>query len=288
MTFRAALRSSVVVFSILVPLLSCGPKPTAGGSHSTCGWSVVGSRTPTATDIPFDDRHLLLKSPSDPNRVKGPGHLVAIVKSDSQHHPEIYIEDEATGKLTHLLRGSKPRWSPDGSRIACEVWKSLDRPWMLCVVDVKSGKRFEPDIGCLVDTYCWSPDGRSIAVGGTLYGKSVNVLAWVQVSTGATRMLDTLPVFAAYEDLTWSPNSHALVVTRASAVSAEEENTAADLWLFDSEGGRCILTSTPETVEEAPKWLDAGSILYSSHRFAKGVSGPTEQRVLLLKRSASK
>jgi hypothetical protein len=71
-------------------------------------------------------------------------------------------------------------------------------------------------------------------------------------------------------------------------VNAEEENTAADLYLFDEEGGKCALTVTPELVEEAPKCLDAGSILYSSHRFAQGVAGPTEQRVLLMKRSTNK
>ncbi len=101
-------------------------------------------------------------------------------------------------------------------------------------------------------------------------------------------MLDTLPVFSAYEDLTWSPNSGALVVARPTAVNAEEEDTAADLWLFDEKGRKCALTETPEVVEEAPQWLDGGSILYSFHRFDRGVAGPPEQEVLLLKTSAAK
>ena len=54
-------------------------------------------------------------------------------------------------------------------------------------------------------------------------------------------MLDTLPVFLAYEDLTWSPNSGALVVARPTAVNAEEEDTAADLWLFDEKGRKCAI-----------------------------------------------
>jgi len=272
---------------MLIPLLSCSRGSTAGG-EPTCVWSVTGSRARAAADVPFEDRNPLLKSPGDPNRVNGPGRLVAIVKSDSLHHPQIYIEDEATGKRRHLLRGSKPKWSPDGTKIACEVWKSLERPWNLCVVDVQTGKKVEPDIGCLVDTYRWSPDGRSIAVGGTLPGKSINVLCLVRLPAGTGQMLDTLPVFSAYEDLAWSPNSRALVVTRATAVDAEEENTAADLWLFDGEGRRCPLTETVGVVEESPRWLDNASILYSYHTLKASVTGPTEQRVLLLKSSAPK
>jgi dipeptidyl aminopeptidase/acylaminoacyl peptidase len=242
----------------------------------------------TAGDIPFEDRNPLLKSPDDPNRVKGPGDLVAIVKSDSQHFPQIYIEDQATGTRRHLLRGSKPKWSPDGTRIACEIWKSMARPWMLSVVDVKTGKALEPDIGCLIDTYRWSPDGRSIAVGGTLYGKSVNVLCLVRLPAGTSQMLDTLPVFSAYEDLAWSPDSRAIVVARATAVNAEEENTAADLWMFDVEGSRCPLTKTPDVIEEFPQWLNAESILYSFHSLKDGIASPTEKRVLLLKRLSPK
>ena len=287
MILRVGFRAAAVGGLMLIPLLSCSRGSTAGG-ESQCGWSVTGSRVRAAADIPFEDRNPLLKSPGDPNRVKGPGNLVAIVKSDSLHHPQIYIEDVATGKRRHLLRGSKPKWSPDGTRIACEVWKSLERPWNLCIVDVKTGKAVEPDIGCLVDTYRWSPDGRSIAVGGTLPGKSVNVLCLVRLPAGTGQMLDTLPVFAAYEDLTWSPDSRALVVTRATSVNAEEENTAADLWLFDGEGRRCALTETVGVVEESPQWIDRGSILYSFHTLKAGVTGPTEQRVLLLKSSALK
>jgi hypothetical protein len=287
-TFRAAARLTAVSLLMLVPLLSCGPRSTADGASSSCGWSVLGSRPRIAKDTPFENRYPLLKEPDDPNRVKGPGNLVAIVKSDSLHHPQIYIEDWATGKRTHLLRGSKPKWSPDGTRIACEVWKSVKRPWVLSVVDVKTGEALEPNIGCLIDTYRWSPDGRSIAVGGTLEGKPVNVLCWVWLSTGTSRMLDTLPVFSAYEDLAWSPESRALVVARPTAVNAEEEDTAADLWLFDGEGRRCALTKTPGVVEESPRWLDGGNILYSFHRFSGGVAGPTELEVLLLKESATK
>jgi Tol biopolymer transport system component len=285
---RAGFRAAAVGVLTLVPLLSCSSGSSAGGGESPCGWSVIGSRARTTADMPFENRNALLKSPDDPNRVKGPGRLTAIVKSDSLHHPQIYIEDEATGKRRHLLRGSKPKWSPDGTRIACEIWKSLQRPWNLCVVDVKTGKALEPEIGCLVDTYRWSPDGRSIAVGGTLYGKPVNVLCLVRLAAGTSQMLDTLPVFAAYEDLTWSPNSRALVVTRASAVNAEEETTAADLWLFDGEGRRCALTETPDLIEESPQWLDNASILYSFHSSKAGATRSTEQRVLLLKSATPK
>ena len=266
---------------------SCGVAPATKTTQNSCPWAVTRWRPATLGDAAFEDRDPLLKDPENPNRVKGPNDLVAIVKSDSLHHPHIYIENVKSGERRHLIRGSKPRWSPDGSRIACEVWKSLGRPWMLCVIDVKSGKALEPEIGCLVDTYRWSPDGRSIAVGGTLYGRSVNVLCWVRLPTGESRMLDTLTVFAAYEDLAWSPDSRVLVVTRVTAVDAEEEATAADLWIFDGEGHRCPLTKTDNLIEEEPRWINNSDILITQRPSASGAHEPSERRVITVTRASS-
>lgn len=280
MALRFGHRHWMGVTVLLVGVASaCGDGSVAGRDQPPCKWTVSASRRATPTDRPYKDHHPLLKDPENPNRVQGPDNVVAVVKSDSLHHPQIYLEDLTTGERRHLIRGSKPRWSPDGTKIACKIWRSLKRPWVLCIVDVKTGKAIEPDIVSLAARYQWSPDGQSIAVTGTLPGRPVNVLSWVHLTTGESRMLDTLPVFGAYENLAWSPNSRALVVSRISAVDALEEATAADLWIFDERGNRCALTTSQEFIEEHPNWINDHDIL-TTLRSAGRRGQPSEDRVL--------
>jgi hypothetical protein len=136
---------------------------------------------------------------------------------------------------------------------------------MLCVVDVATGRRTEPELGATVATFEWAPDSKAIAVGGVLYGKPVNVLCIVSLPSGKTQTIDTLGVFSDYE-LAWSPDSRHLVVPRPTEVSHQEEVLAADLWIFDRAGHRCRLTNTPDFVESKPQWIDATRLQYERHR----------------------
>lgn len=273
----------------VVPLIGfafgCSRGSLANGTQQTCKWIVSASRSANSADIPLVERQPLLRDPESPNRAAGPGRLLAVVKSDSMHHPQIYIEDGDTGQRRHLIRGSKPRWSPDGKMLACEVWKSVERPWMLCIVDVRTGATIEPDLGCLVDNFQWSPNGKSIAVGGTLPARSVNVLCWYQLAAGKSRMLDTLPVFASYEQFAWSPDSRELVVSRITAVDAEGQATAADLWIFDEQGNRCALTNSHELVEEEPSWITNHDILVTLRPTAGSPQATSERIVMSVSRA---
>jgi hypothetical protein len=145
------------------------------------------------------------------------------------------------------------------------------------VIDLQTGKRIEPDIGCLAAEMEWAPNGRAIAVGGRLYRRPVSVLCWVRIPEGDSRMLDTLPVFSRYRDFAWSPNSRSLVVTRVTAIDSEEMPTASDLWIFERDGLRCPLTETAGVMETRPRWVDSSRILY----LAEGNPGSSGQSARL-------
>jgi Tol biopolymer transport system component len=248
----------------------------------------VTNTRPAGTDeIPHEQRHPLLRDLENGRVAPGPGTLRAVVKSDKQHHPFVYIEDSVFGTSRLLLNRtlSAPRWSPDGKKIACTTWKSSAKPWMLCVVDVASGRTLEPEFGAVVSKFKWSPDSKSIAVSGILYGKPTCVLVWVSLPSGRARILDTLKVHADY-DFSWSPNSRLLAVSRPTALNSYEEVTRADLWLFDRLGRKCQLTTTDDP-ETAPAWIDETRLSYERESWRGGEPGASSRMVLKLDWDAS-
>ncbi len=253
------------------------------GSCSTvhrddCRWRVVAERPARPAEVPFDDTKPLLREPQDGNAIPGPGALRVLVKPDSLHHPQLYLEDGRSGRVRHLLSGSQPKWSPDGTRIACCAWRSRERPWMLCVVDVASGRTFEPDIGVAVMTFRWAPDGRAIAVNGVRYGRAVNALCLVNLPSGESRILDTLAVFSDYE-FGWSPDSRTLAAVRPTDVSPDEEVARSELWLFDIAGRKCRIVGTREYIERNPRWIDTARLQFD--RVSAGGGGGAMLRTVV-------
>ena len=160
----------------------------------------------------------------------------------------------------------------------------MKRPWMLAVVDVQTGERFEPEIGCLATEMRWSPDGGFLAIGGRLYGQPVSVLSLVRLPQGQSRMVDTLVAFAAYDDFAWSPDSRSVVAAKITALNDEEDPIASDLWMFGTDGSRCQLTDTDSILESRPRWLNDHSIIYVS----EGASRETTTARVLTIQSTTK
>jgi hypothetical protein len=130
-----------------------------------------------------------------------------------------------------------------------------------------------------VVSYKWSPDSRSLAVAG-LRERDVNTLFWVRIPSFTVTVLDTLPVFADYEDLSWSPDSRALVTTRITANDHVGIVFASEICLFTADGQSCQLTDTRHFVECEPKWINAERILYSRQPPDENGLGDSERRVL--------
>jgi hypothetical protein len=115
----------VVVALTLSAGSACRQASVASTSTPRCPWTVTDNREATSADSAIAKRSDLLVEREETLRVPGPGGLVAVVDIDSLHHPQISIEDPTKGTRRHLIGGSRPRWSSDGSMIACTVWNRL-------------------------------------------------------------------------------------------------------------------------------------------------------------------
>lgn len=110
-----------------------------------------------------------------------------------------------------------------------------------------------------------------------------SVLCWVRLPSGESRIVDTLNAFAGYEELTWSPDSRALVATRVTETEHHGEVLASDIWLFEWDGQRCRLTDTKDFIESEPKWIDSTTILYSRRATGEPDNGRSERRVMTIR-----
>ena len=260
------------------------PRPAQAKEPGACGWVVSGAHLAGAKEAGYEDLDPRLRDPENPNYAPGPDSLLAYIQIDRLHHPHMYIKDRATGTQKEVIAGSQPRWSPDGSRIACTVWRSSNCTSELHIIGARSGNSLLPDVPCRVENYRWSPDSRSLAITALLPHSDMSALYWLQFPGGRVTLLDTLTVFSEYEDLTWSPDSRALVVTRVAAVEVEGEPTASDLWLFDSDGKRCQLTETSDFIEGEPKWIDRTHLLYVRRRSTAPDLGNPQRVVITVRR----
>ena len=102
----------------------------------------------------------MLGEPVNANFVPGSGTLRAVVRSNMEHHPKLYIEDCAT-KFSRLLLdqwATGLEWSPDGKWIACNVYESRERPSNLGLVEMVSERSLRPELPGRLEEYKWSPD----------------------------------------------------------------------------------------------------------------------------------
>jgi len=193
----------------------------------------------------------------------------------------VYLLDQRTGDSTLLAeRGSTPRFSPNGRYVAYSLWKSVDRPWNLVILDRKTGRRIEPALrGCVTAYWRWSPDEKWLALQDNPCKRGWCRLCLVSVPSGTVRCIDSLDVFADYE-FGWSPNSKDLAVVRPEKVDPHTEDpTVADLWILSDLGRkRCALGATPEYAEREPKWVSDSTLLVDRY---KAPQFTQNERVLL-------
>lgn len=268
------------------PVLSaCGVGLAGADTRAGCNWSVSSPRPAGPKDVGHEDLDPRLSDPENPNYAPGPDSLLAYIQIDKLHHPHMYIQDRSTGGQREVVPGSQPRWSPDGSLIACTVWTSPDCMSQLRLISPRSNDSLVPNVPCRAENYRWSPDSRSLAVAALLPQSDMQALYWIEIPSGRVRLLDTLEVFSDFQDLTWSPDSRAVVVTRVTAVEVEGEPMASDLWLFDSSGRRCQLTRTIDYIESEPKWIDAKHLLYARRKATDPDLGVPERRVITVQRA---
>ena len=118
---------------------------------------------------------------------------------------DIYTVDPTTGMREAIVTGPgadrEPRWSLDGTRVA--FLRSSGPGESLVIVDPRSREILattDPLIDLDTDSIAWSPDGRSIAIAGTVAGSSA--LYIVDTISGD---LTPLPIDYAGLEVYWRP-----------------------------------------------------------------------------------
>jgi Tol biopolymer transport system component len=235
------------------------PQSRAVGGSPPSDCLVDAPRAPRPTELPDQQR----EDPPSPNDARGPDGLRAVVKIGRDHHPRIFLEDSTANSSRLLIDrfANKPSWAPDGKRIACSVWKSRQRPWELCVLDLARGDTLYPALGASAVKYRWSANSRFLAVEGTIYGRPTSALFLVDPISGGVRLIDSLDVFSDYE-LSWSPNSRAIAVVRPVELLATEDVAESELWMFNLVGHGCRLMSAGGAQNHYPQWIDDARLLF--------------------------
>jgi len=147
------------------------------------------------------------------------------ISGDSSHFVRIW---DAEGHLVrvcegHLGRVAAVAWSPDGKRFASMTWGYKEENSEELYSDVRIWKadgtaEFSIPSERLNSAICWSPDGRQIAVYGT-----VNTITICDMHGAVVGLLSSLPFLSSTAELpygfAWSPDGKEFAAATFAALS---------------------------------------------------------------------
>jgi Tol biopolymer transport system component len=251
----------VVISCLLIAILGAGQTPSSQDPHSSSS-----APFPAESRIAFERNMIFPKY-----RIDAPTPTNIFVANGTEVGGEL--------QLTRDDRSEYPVWSPDGKRIAYihinEMMGPSKRPrWtseiILMDADGKDQKKLASfQIGRGL-TLSWSPDDKTLAVGGVILGPSVNGQGFVE---SAIYLLDTA-----------SRKSPRLLVERGFSPSWSPDglevayNCTAEVRPGEYTGSVCLVSasnhSTPRVLAENawyPTWSPNGeNIAYLSRVAGKG------------------
>jgi surface antigen Omp85-like protein/WD40 repeat protein len=206
------------------------------------------------------------------------GTQFAVFSTRSLFSFDLYLADAKTGDIKKKLFSSDAdphldslrfldsagTWSPDGSHFALVVQTKGDNE--LAILNVASHKIERqidiPEAGQLWNP-AWSPDGRSIAVSGSVGGWTD--LFVVDVDSGSSRRLTN----DAYAELQpeWSPDSRSLAYVTDRGTGGDPANrdySDVGIWILDvaSSQARQVVAPMPGSTQINPRFGPGGKDLY--------------------------
>jgi dipeptidyl aminopeptidase/acylaminoacyl peptidase len=244
---------------------------------------------------------------SDP-QISPDGRQVACVvttlsEEKDQYLANIWLVDSAGGEprrfTTGPKRDTKPRWSPDGTRLAFLSERDGQAKVQLYVMPTAGGEPTRlTDCPNGVMSYVWSPDGTRIAfvarVGGWQDPESAEerqkskparvITALKYKANGEGFVYDRRPhIFVipaaggearqltdgdfADSDPAWSPDGAHLAFTSARHDDRDHDN-ASDVWIIAAQGGDPRrLTDTAGPVSAPAFSPDGRAVAYLGHRY---------------------
>jgi Tol biopolymer transport system component len=193
----------------------------------------------------------------------------------------------ADGTDDHMLLPVDPRladvghpdWSPDGGRIAFDVWTAQATGrhrialWTVSAEGDDAREVAACELPCLQLAYpAWSPDGGSVAYarydiadGGAWEPSVIEVL---DLATGTRRVVARTPDgTSAYYDPRWSPDGTSMTATFETYTDAHQGTpTSSSVVVIDAlgegtTGGHTVITP-PHLVAAQPAWGPNGTIVF--------------------------
>jgi Tol biopolymer transport system component/DNA-binding winged helix-turn-helix (wHTH) protein len=154
-----------------------------------------------------------------------------------------------------------PRWSPDGTQIAC-VDAQKGRPWKIFLISAQGGTPEEvvSEKGYQVDP-TWSPDGKQITVGGVPLASSGKIA--LRIVDLKSRQISSIPGSENLYSPRWSPDGQHL-----AALSADSKK----LLLYDSKTLKWTDWINEPGAIGFPTWSRDGRYVYYDTTSTKNLS----------------
>ena len=190
-------------------------------------------------------------------------------------------------------KDTRPRWSPDGTRLAFCSDRAERGTMGLYVLDLAGGEA-EPVLvrERSVTSYAWSPDGSALAVlapdepddedkrrvderhDADVFGERWRRQRLLRVEPGAAATVVWAPELHL-TDVAWSPDGERFAVV-ARATPEIDGVTRGALWVLAADGSGAPRQVAPASLTEQVAWSDDGEhLLYLSTQDANPVSSMT-------------
>ncbi len=179
--------------------------------------------------------------------------------------PSLEIMDMQTRKVTPLMEGDQPAWSPDGTQIAFLILNDVTYKGKIYVTTPEGKGPAEvatTQANDFADCIAWTPDSKSLIVSDREQPEMPLALFEVNVATGAKKQLTHPPAGIRGDiECSVSPDGSHIAFSRYLSVSE------ADFQIMDTATGTTVQLTNDRRKTRGIAWSpDGKDVIFSSQR----------------------